>query len=135
MSLISPPQQPSEKQFGLLFTFVFAVMALLGYIKDWHKPWVNVWVSVAVLVAVVTLVSPKLLAPFNRAWFTLGQLMGRVVSPIVLGVIFFLILTPVALIARVLGRDELRLKRASVDSYWIDRHNDISAAESFKNQF
>ncbi len=135
MTLSSPPQLPSEKRFGLLFIVVFFVLAGLGYIKGWDKPWVNVYLGFAVLVATVTLVAPKLLAPFNRTWFALGQLMGRVVSPIVLGAIFFLILTPVALIMRLFGRDELRLKRKAVDTYWVDRNHDITTAESFKNQF
>ena len=135
MSLSSPPQLPTEKRFGLLFIVVFAVIAGLGHLKGWDKAWVNGYIGLAVLVAVVTLAAPKLLAPFNRAWFALGQLMGRVVSPIVLGAIFFLILTPVAFITRFFGRDELRIKRKSVDSYWIERHHDTTAAESFKNQF
>jgi len=135
MSLGSPPQLPSEKRFGLLFVVVFAAMACIGHFKGWNQPYVYFWICFAVLVALVTLLVPKLLAPFNRAWFGLGQLMGRVVSPIVLGAIFFLILTPVALIMRLFGRDELRLKRKSVDSYWIERHHDTTAAESFKNQF
>ena len=135
MTLSSSPQLPSEKRFGLLFSLVFTVLAGLGYSKGWDKTWLSVYIGLAVLVAAVTLVAPKLLAPFNRAWFALGQLMGRVVSPLVLGAIFFLILTPVALVTRLFGRDELRLKRKSVDSYWIDRHHDTTAAESFKNQF
>ena len=135
MSVHSPPQLPSENRFGWLFVVVFGVLAGLGYVKGWTKVWVNVWIGFAVLVALVTLISPKLLSPFNRAWFALGQLMGQVVSPIVLGAIFFLILTPVALITRLFGRDELRLKRKRVDSYWIERNQDINPAESFKNQF
>ena len=91
MSLSSPPRLPSEKRFGMLFIVVFLVLAGFGYIKGWDKSWVNVYLGLAVLVAAVTLVAPKLLVPFNRAWFALGQLMGRVVSPIVLGAIFFLI--------------------------------------------
>jgi hypothetical protein len=135
MSLNTPAQLPSEKRFGLLFTVVFVVLAGFGYLKGWDKSWVKIWISVAVLIAIVTLFAPKLLAPFNKAWFALGQLMGRVVSPIVLGAIFFLLLTPVGLVTRLFGRDELRLKRKSVDTYWIDRHHDADAAESFKNQF
>lgn len=135
MSLSSPPQLPSEKRFGMLFIVVFLVLAGLGYIKGWDKSWVNVYLGLAVLVAAVTLVAPKLLVPFNRAWFALGQLMGRVVSPIVLGAIFFLVLTPVAVITRLFGRDELRIKRKSVNSYWIERNQDTTPAESFKNQF
>ena len=110
-------------------------MAGLGHFKGSSQLWINFCAGLAVMVALVTSAAPKLLAPFNRAWFALGQLMGRVVSPIVLGAIFFLILTPVALIMRLFGRDELRLKRKASDSYWVDRHHDTPAAESFKNQF
>jgi hypothetical protein len=65
----------------------------------------------------------------------LGELMGKVVSPLVLGVIFFVLLTPVGLIGRLLGRDELRLKRTNSESYWIDRVPPGPAGDSFKNQF
>ena len=135
MTLSPSPQLPSEKRFGLLFVVVFIVLASFGYIKGWKQSFVTVSIALAVLLALVTLVAPKLLAPFNRAWFALGQLMGRIVSPIVLGAIFFLILTPVAVMTRLFGRDELRLKRKSVESYWIERTHDTTAAESFKNQF
>lgn len=135
MGLNSSPQLPSEKRFGLLFTFVFAVMAAFGYTKGWNVFWVGLCIALTILVALFALFAPKILAPFNRAWFALGQLMGRVVSPIVLGAIFFLILTPVALMTRLFGRDELRLKRKNVDTYWIERHHEVAPAKSFKNQF
>ena len=83
----------------------------------------------------MTLAAPRLLAPFNLAWFKLGLLMGKVVSPIVLGIIFFVLLTPVAVIGRLFGRDELRLKRKAVQSYWIERVPPGPDGDSFKNQF
>lgn len=135
MSLSSSPQLPSEKRFGALFTLVFFLMAGYGFVKGWEKTWIYVCVSLSILVGLITLVASKFLAPLNRAWFALGQLMGRIVSPIVLGAIFFLILTPVALITRLFGRDELRLKRRSVGTYWVERQNSIPSSESFKNQF
>lgn len=78
--------------------------------------------------------SPRSLAPLNRAWFHLGELMGKIVSPVVLGIIFFGLLTPISLLTRLLGRDELRLKRRAVNSYWIDRASGPTG-DSFKNQF
>ena len=84
---------------------------------------------------ILTLLAPQWLRPFNRAWFLLGELLGKIVSPIVLGVIFFLLITPVALVGRLLGRDELRLKRKPVNSYWVDRTPPGPEADSFKNQF
>lgn len=135
MSLSSPQQLPTERRFGMLFTLVFATMTTFGYIKGWNKLLVALCLGFAFLMILVTFTAPKLLAPLNRAWFDLGQLMGRIVSPIVLGAIFFFILTPVALITRIFGRDELRLNRKAVDSYWIEHHHDAAIAESFKNQF
>ena len=135
MSQNQPQQLPSERRFGLLFTAVFAVVGIYANLKGWNQTTVFSLVGLSGLIALITLSVPKLLAPFNRLWFELGQLMGRIVSPIVLGAIFFLILTPVALVTRLFGRDELRLKRKDVTSYWIDRTNENSPAETFKNQF
>lgn len=126
---------PSVRSFGVLFTVVFAVLAVYGYIKGWGQ---GTWISLAalgVLTALTTLLFPGLLAPFNKGWFLLGNLLGKIVSPIVLGLIFFLILSPVGLVTRVYGRDALRLKRQRVSSYWIDRTPPGPAPDSFKNQF
>ena len=135
MSQIHPQQLPSERRFGLLFTAVFAVAGVYAYLKGWGQTSIMSLAGLAGLIALITLIVPKVLAPFNRLWFELGQLMGRIVSPIVLGAIFFLILTPVSLFTRLFGRDELRLKRKAVTSYWIDRTNENSPVETFKNQF
>jgi hypothetical protein len=135
MTLSAVPQLPSEKKFGVLFIFVFFLIAGYGYLKGWEKLWISFWAGLSALIALVTLVAPKLLAPFNRAWFALGQLMGRIVSPIILGAIFFILLTPVAIVTRLFGRDELRLKRRAVKSYWLKRQNNISPDQSFRNQF
>lgn len=135
MSQNHPQQLPSEKRFGLLFTVVFALVGIYAHFKGWGQTSVITLAVLSGLIALITMILPKLLAPFNRLWFELGQLMGRIVSPIVLGAIFFLILTPVALVTRLFGRDELRLKRKAVNSYWIERKSENSTAESFKNQF
>lgn len=74
-------------------------------------------------------------ARLNRAWFTLGGLMAAIVNPIVLGCIFFGLLTPVALVGRLCGRDELGLRRRARDSYWISRPPTPLDLESFKRQF
>ena len=135
MSLATAPELPSERRFGSLFTLVFAALGVWGHYKGWNPSASNAWFAAATVVALVTLAAPRLLAPFNLAWFKLGLLMGKVVSPIVLGIIFFIILTPVAFIGRLLGRDELRLKRKPVQSYWIDRVPPGPEGDSFKNQF
>lgn len=135
MSLTSDPKLPSERRFGALFTLVFAVLGAWGHYKGGNPAASNALFVAAAVVALVTLAAPRLLAPFNLAWFKLGLLMGKVVSPIVLGIIFFVILTPVSAVSRLLGRDELRLKRKAVQSYWIDRVPPGPDGDSFKNQF
>ena len=128
---------PNERHFGLLFAAVFAV--LLGYgwmIKGWPALLLWVLAGTASAFAVAAFVAPKLLAPLNWLWFQLGQLLGKIVSPIVLGVIYFLILTPVSVVTRFFGRDQLRLKRkSSQTSYWLERSPPGPEPESFKNQF
>jgi polyferredoxin len=129
-------QLPSERRFGLLFTAVFALLGAYGW---WFKAFESFltfsFVGIGLLFGLVSIFSPKILAPLNKAWFYLGQFLGRIVSPIVLGIIFFGILTPVGLITRLFGRDELRLKRTKKDTYWVDRSPPGPQAESFKNQF
>lgn len=82
-----------------------------------------------------TVIAPTLLAPLNKAWYQLGLMMGRVVSPVVLGALFFIVITPVALFMRLIGRDALRIKKQQVPSYWIKRDPTGPMPESFKDQF
>ena len=128
---------PSERSFGLLFSAVFALLAGYGwFFKGWPLAVVLLLVAVALAFVLLGFVAPKVLRPLNWLWFQLGQLLGKIVSPIVLGAIFFLMLTPISLVTRLFGRDELRLKRkASQTSYWLDRAPPGPEPESFKNQF
>lgn len=88
----------------------------------------------SILLLLLTYFKPELLLPFNKLWMKIGLALGMVVNPLVLGVIFFGILTPVGLIMKLFGRDELRLKRMGCRSFWVDR--DSSAEDvSFKRQF
>lgn len=131
----SPKNLPSNRSFGFLFTGVFALISAYSAHKGADTFKVYGWLIAGVAVGVVAVTAPNLLTPFNKAWMKLGELMGKVVSPLVLGVIFFVLLTPVGLIGRLLGRDELRLKRTNSESYWIDRVPPGPAGDSFKNQF
>lgn len=135
MSLALSPKLPSERSFGLLFTAVFAGLGVYFFYKGGIQSASVVWFAASVVVGLITLCAPRLLVPFNKAWFLLGQLLGKIVSPIVLGILFFGFLTPVAFITRLAGRDVLRLKRQTVSSYWIERTPPGPATDSFKNQF
>lgn len=132
---ITESQLPSNRSFGILLAGAAALFSAYAEYRDAEILKVWGFLAAALLLGLVAVVAPNLLAPFNKAWAKLGDLMGKVVSPLVLGVIFFVLITPVALIGRLLGRDELRLKKANANSYWIDRVPPGPAGESFKNQF
>jgi hypothetical protein len=76
-----------------------------------------------------------MLTPLNWLWYELGMLLGKIVNPIVLGFIFFVLITPVSIVTRLFGRDELRIKKRHVESYWIDRSPPGPPLDSFKNQY
>jgi hypothetical protein len=78
---------------------------------------------------------PDLLLPVNKAWMTLGYLLGYIVSPIVIGSIFFVIFTPISIFLKIIGRDELKLLNKNSDSYWRKRQLNKGSQTSFKNQF
>jgi hypothetical protein len=129
------PQLPSNQKFGLLFTAIFFVFSVYAYIKHESILAVSIFLLIGIFFLVASFFYQDLLSPLNKAWFMLGLALGKVVSPIVLGIIFFGLLTPISLIAKLMGRDELKLKRPEIKSYWVEPIGANSDAESFKNQF
>ena len=129
-----PAPQSTDRSFGLVFAAVFALIACWPLVRLETPRW---WaVGVAAAFAAVALVRPRLLRHLNRAWLVLGHLMHRVVSPLVMGAIFFLCVTPTGWIMRWRGKDLLALKRRpDLKSYWIDRGSSPPEAQSMKNQF
>lgn len=125
----------SDRAFGLVFTVVFALISL------W--PWafgadgVRLWAAaVAAVLLVVSLACPKILASANRLWMRFGLLLHRIMNPVVMGLIFFLTVTPTALIFRLLGKDPLRLKfDRDAKTYWIDRTPPGPPPETMTQQF
>jgi len=125
----------SERKFGLMFAAFFC---LLGVRAFWHhRPTAPLLLLLALLCLLAAVLLPQILAPLTKAWFLLGNAMGKIVSPIVLGAIFFLCITPVGLLQRLMGRDSLKMRAKSrhVSSHWIDREPPGPDASSFKNQF
>jgi hypothetical protein len=96
--------------------------------------WACVFIAAALIFLIVTLIKSEILLPLNKLWMRLGFLLGMIVSPIVLGIIFFGFFTPIAVLMRLSGRDELRLKFGQKESHWIVRSEPIKS-ESFKQQF
>ena len=129
----SEVELPSNRKFGFFFTFVFAVAAAYFY-HSADAIWAYLLIASALTFLLVTLVKSNALLPLNKVWMRFGLLLGMIVSPIVLGVIFFGLFTPIAMLMRLSGRDELRLKYAQKASHWISRREPIKS-ESFKHQF
>lgn len=126
---------PSNRKFGFVFCVLFGLFSAYTAYYHPNEYICFVWLILSILVGMATVIEPRVLAPFNYVWMMLGDLMGAVISPLVLGIIFFVLITPVAVVARLLGRDELRLLKRDVNSYWIDRSPPGPQGDSFKNQF
>ena len=118
----------------LVFAAFFAIVGLLPLVLGGT---VRIWaLAIAIAFAVAGLLFPSLLAPLARLWARIGAFLHRVVSPIVLGVMFFLVVTPIGLLMRGFGKDPLRLKfDRTAESYWIPREPPGPAPDSLKNQF
>lgn len=124
---------PSNRKFGFFFTLIFAVAAIYFYYSA-NVTWTYVFLAAALVFLLVTLIKSDSLLPLNKLWMRFGLLLGMIVSPIVLGIIFFGLFTPIAMLMRLRGRDELRLKFTQKASHWISRSEPIKS-ESFKHQF
>ncbi len=135
MNVLDEMELPSDRKFGILFVIVFAVVAGYGYLVEWASSTVIFCVVISFALAAISIVAPRVLAPLNKAWLLLGVVLGKIVNPIVLGIIFFGLLTPVSIVTRIFGRDELRLDQHHLDSYWIERDPPGPASDSYKNQF
>lgn len=125
----------SNRNFGYMFSGIFMFLAIFFVQDSSGVAWSIFFIIICLILLLLTIFSPNLLSPVAGAWMALGHLLGCIVSPIVLGFIFFLLITPTAMIGRLTGRDPLRLKPSSSTSYWIKREPPGPAPDSFKNQF
>ena len=121
----------SERNFGLVFCAFFLIVGLLPVFSGGAP---RIWaVLVALAFAALALLRPKVLAPLNRLWFRFGLLLGKIVAPIVLSLVYFLTVVPTGMVMRLLGKDPLRRKLdPSATSYWIERETPVG---SMRNQF
>lgn len=124
----------SERGFGVVFAVVFVVVGLWPLIDGGP---VRIWALVlAALFVLAAVVAPVVLRPLNRLWFLLGLALHKVVNPLVMGVLFYLTVTPMALLMRLAGKNPLRLKfDRQAKSYWIERQPAGPAPESMRHQF
>ena len=120
----------SNKNFGLTFFIVFLIISFWPLM---HNEQIRIWsLVIALIFLILGMSNSKILTPLNTIWFKFGLILGRIVSPIVMGIIFFLIVTPISIIMRILGKDLLNLKYNNHKSYWIEKSGPKS---KMKNQF
>lgn len=127
-------QSSSDRSFGIVFTVFFAIIGLLPLL---HGHGLRLWaLAVSAVFLLLALLFPACLAPLNRLWTKFGMLLHHIVSPLALGILFFLVVTPIGLVMRLFGKDPLRLRLdRSASSYWIERTPPGPTADSLKNQF
>ena len=120
----------SNRSFGIIFFIFFLILTTYPLLKGED---LRLWTLVISLVFLILgLLNSKILTPLNRLWFKFGLLLGRIVSPIIMGIIFFLVVTPIAFTMRLIGKDLLNLKFNKDKSYWIEKNGPKS---KMKNQF
>ena len=119
-----------NKQFGYLFFLIFLIIGLWPL---FNSEKINLFfIFISSIFLILTLINSRILTPLSNLWIKFGELLGKFIAPIVMGFVFFLILTPISLLLRIFKKDLLKLKYNSYASYWFKRDKDIG---SMKKQF
>ena len=120
----------SNRSFGVVFFIVFLLIAFYPLLNNNE---VRLWsLIISGLFLILGILNSKILSPLNKIWFKFGLLLGKIISPIIMGVIFFLVVTPIGFIMKLLGKDLINLKFNNEKSYWIQKSGPKS---KMKNQF
>ena len=120
----------SNRSFGIVFSVVFLIVALYPLLNGDS---IRIWsIILSSIFFIFGLLNSNILSPLNRIWFKFGIILGRIVSPTVMGLVFFLVVTPTSLILRLFKKDNLNLKKNDNRTYWIDKSEKKS---KMKNQF
>ena len=120
----------TNKSFGIVFFIFFSIVSVFPLLKDGN---IRIWsLIIAIIFLILGLLNSKILTPLNKIWFKFGILLSSFISPVVMGIVFFGIVTPTSLIMKVLGKNLLNLKKGNKKTYWVER----SVVKSrMKNQF
>ena len=109
----------TNKSFGIVFFIVFLIISILPILYDEN---IRIWsLVISIIFLILGLLNSSLLTILNKVWFKFGILLGNFVSPIVLGLVFFVVVTPTSILMRLFGKDLLNLKKNDKKSYWIER--------------
>ena len=120
----------TNKSFGIVFFEFFLIVSIFPLFNDGN---IRVWsLIISLIFLILGILNSKILTPLNQIWFKFGILLGRFVSPVVMGIIFFAIVTPTSVIMRVLQKNLLNLKKGNKKTYWLERSKIKS---KMKNQF
>ncbi len=120
----------SNRSFGIVFFIVFLLIALYPLLKGND---LRIWsLIISIIFLILGLINSKLLVPLNRLWFKFGLLLGKFISPLIMGIIFFLVVTPIGIGMRLFKKDLLNLKYNKKETYWIEKTGPKS---KMKNQF
>ena len=121
---------PSNKSFGLVFFVLFLIISLFPLFKNGN---IRILTMIpAIIFLILGLLNSPILNPLNKMWFKFGILLGKIIQPIVMGLVFFIVVTPTSLIMKMFCKDLLGLKRHKKKSYWVERS---SINSKMKNQF
>ena len=120
----------SNRSFGIVFFIFFLIIALWPLLNN-HE--IRLWsLIISLIFLILRILNSKLLSPLNKLWMRFGLLLGRIVSPIIMGIIYFFVVTPTGLIMKIFRKDLLSLKKNDEKSYWIEKNDEKS---NMKNQF
>ena len=120
----------SNRSFGIVFFVVFLLIALYPLLKESD---LRIWsLLISLIFLALGLLNSNLLTPLNKLWFKFGLFLGKIISPLIMGLIFFAVVTPIGILMRMLGKDLLNLKFNKKKSYWIEKTGPKS---KMKNQF
>ncbi len=116
-----------EKSFGILFFIFFGLIALWPLLKN--EP-IRIWsLALSIIFLLAAFLMPKILKPLNYFWIKFGEILGKLISPIVLASIFFIVITPMSIFIKIIGKDLLKLKFSKKTSYWIKRDKNITSMD------
>ena len=120
----------SNKSFGIVFFVVFLLIGLWPILKGNE---IRIWsIAISLIFLILGILNSKILTPFNKVWFRFGIFLGNFISPIIMGIVFFLVVTPTGLIMKLFRKDLINLRKNNSSTYWIEK-KDIKS--SMKNQF
>lgn len=130
----APLKLPTNRSFGLMFVVLMSGLSIWEYYRQ--GPFAYWWATAAALLLLITQFVPSLLTPLNRLWMGTGLVLGKIVSPVVMGLMYFVLIAPVGVATRIARRDPLRLSfDRAAHSYWIERTPPGPTQKSFENQF